>query len=105
MTIDNIHIKDVVAQFPLFLSYQLNKGNRNKISSGKINRGSLWIQPQKHKYYVVVTGAMESYLYHFLQNKFGVHHGEDQGKKYWHIIKLQDVESIIQYLGSTLSAS
>ncbi len=105
MPIDNIQIKDVVERFPLFLSYQLNKGNRNRISSGKINRGSLWIQPQKNKYYVVVTGAMESYLYHFLQNKFGVHHGEDQDRKYWHLLKFEDVESIIQHLGSTLSAS
>ena len=98
----NSNIKDVVDNCPS-LHLQINVGNRHRISHRKISRGSLWIGPHTNNYYVEVTGDIESYLYPFLQNKFGVHYGENQGKKFWYVKNFEDVESIIQYLNHCIS--
>ena len=98
----NSNIKDVVDNCPS-IHLQINVGNRHRISHRKISRGSLWIGPHTNNYYVEVTGDIESYLYPFLHNKFGVHYGENQGKKFWYVKNFEDVESIIQYLNHCIS--
>lgn len=90
-------IKDTVRIYPHLL-LQVNKGNRHRIINSSIDKGSLWVKARiRHgDNYVEVTGNAESKLYSFLQNNFGVHDGENQGKKYWYLSD-SDLKKAIEY--------
>jgi len=95
----NPNIKAVVDICPR-LSIKINVGNRHRIMNYDIRRGSLWIRPRRNDYFLLVTGDVEGFLYNFLKQNFGPHIGEDQGRKYWSIQNIGDVEKIIRFFGT-----
>lgn len=95
----NSNIKSVVSRYPL-LSVQLNVGDRHRIVHSGLQRGSLWIRPRARDFRVLVTGEAETVLYHYMLNDFGPHVGEDQGRKFWIVPDVQDVEHIISQFGA-----
>src|SRR5689334_22452310 len=90
----------IVKQRPL-LHFQVNKGERYRITHSRIRRGSLWITPRTSSYCVTPTGEVEALLYHFLQTHFGPENGQHSKGiwKWWNITDLGDVTKIIQRLG------
>ncbi len=78
------------------LRLQINKGERHRIMRNGVRRGSLWVTPGTNCYCVCVTGETEAILYDFLRSDFGAETGEDQGKKYWNVISIKDVDKIIR---------
>lgn len=92
----NLNIKSSVAVCPN-LSLKLNIGDRHRIMHSRIRKGSLWIRPQTERYRVSITGEVDGLLYHYLKGRFGINVGEDQGRKYWHIEKIEDVQQVIRH--------
>jgi len=96
----NPTIKAIVATCPT-LSLKVNVGERHRIMNSNIRRGSLWIRPQQHNYSVLITGEVDSLLYHYLKSQYGVQVGEDQGRKYWLVDNVEDTGEIIRYFGES----
>ena len=97
----NPTIKATVTACPS-LSLKVNVGDRHRIMNSNIRRGSLWVRPQKKHYRVHITGEVDSLLYHFLKGRFGTNVGEDQGRKYWHVDNIEDVQIVIRYFGGRI---
>lgn len=95
----NPTVKATVAASPT-LSLKVNVGDRHRIMSSSVKRGSLWVRPRKSDYSVLVTGEVERLLYQFIKSRHGLHYGEDQGRKYWLVQNVEDVVEIIRYFGT-----
>ena len=95
----NPNIKAAVNDCPN-LSFKVNVGDRHRIMNSEIRKGSLWILPRRNDFRILVTGEVEGYLYHFLKIHFGTNIGEDQGRKYWYVPDLADLERIIRFFDS-----
>ncbi|MCF7989005.1 MAG: hypothetical protein K9M02_01035 [Thiohalocapsa sp.] len=95
----NINIKQAVSTCPL-LTVKENVGERHRIMHSGIRRGSLWIQPRRDDFRVLLSGEVDSVLGGYMRSRFGPHKGEDQGKKYWYLDSIADIESVIEYFGT-----
>ena len=93
----NPRIKSAVNQHPI-LSIKLNKGMRHRIMKIGIG-GSLWVTPQTSCFWLVITGEVDSILYGVIKRRNGEYEGEDQGHKYWHISRIEEIEEIIHIFG------
>ena len=94
----NPTIKAIVASCPA-LDLKVNVGERHRIMNSNCRLGSLWIRPRRNSYSVLLTGEVDSLLYHYLKSRNGPHVGEDQGRKYWLVENVEDVGEIIRYFG------
>ncbi len=81
------------------LHFQVNKGERHRITRSGITRGSLWVAPRTDGYCITPAGEVETLMYDFLHTNFGNERGEDyKGRwKWWNITDCGDVARVIQH--------
>lgn len=96
----NKEIKALVDKLPLLIM-KVNKGEKHRIIHGDITIGSLWVEPYKTKYRVLITGGVDSLLSQYLHQQFGDHKSESRGYKYWFVSDIEDVQKVIRYFGQT----
>jgi len=85
------------------LTLQVNDGEIHRIMRADIRRGSLWFEPRKQGYTVCLTGEVEGLLYNFVRENFGTPYRVHQGKNYWLVSGINEVEQIIERFSQRLT--
>jgi hypothetical protein len=92
----NARIEAFVKQYPM-LRFQVNKGERYRITRSGIRRGSLWVEARSktNRYFVTPTGEVADEVSDFLLNSFGGETSKDYRGRSWHVSEI-GVSKIIQ---------
>ncbi len=93
----NLRIQAAVARHES-LTLKVNKGERHRITKRGL-RGSLWITPLVGRFKLLPSGDVGPELHASVAARHGPKAGQDQGRSYWYIDRVDDVEALIQTLG------